>query len=42
VFFMAMPANIIIGLVLFAVLLSLMMTWYLTHVEDLFSQFRAG
>lgn len=39
VFFMAMPANIIIGLILFALLLSLTMTLYMTHLEDHFSQF---
>ncbi|MEQ8446255.1 MAG: flagellar biosynthetic protein FliR [Pelagibacterium sp.] len=39
VFFMAMPANIIIGLVLFALLLGLTMTLYMTYLEDHFSQF---
>ena len=39
VFFMAMPANIIIGLILFALLLSLTMGLYMTHLEDHFSQF---
>jgi flagellar biosynthesis protein FliR len=33
VYFLAMPANIGIGLVLFAVLLALMMGWYLAHFE---------
>jgi len=40
VFFMAMPANIIIGLILFATLLGLMMTWYMTHLESQFAMFR--
>ncbi|SDG93745.1 flagellar biosynthetic protein FliR [Pelagibacterium luteolum] len=39
VFFMAMPANIIIGLILFALLLSLMMGLYMSHLEDHFSLF---
>jgi flagellar biosynthetic protein FliR len=33
VFFIAMPANILMGIVLFALLLSMMMGWYLTHFE---------
>ncbi len=37
VFFMMMPANIIVGLVLFALLLVLMMTWYLAHIEQQFA-----
>ncbi|WP_196257648.1 flagellar biosynthetic protein FliR [Pelagibacterium limicola] len=37
VFFMMMPANIIVGLVLFALLLVLMMTWYMAHIERHFS-----
>jgi flagellar biosynthesis protein FliR len=37
VFFMMMPANIIVGLVLFALLFVLMMTWYMTHIEQHFS-----
>lgn len=39
VFFMAMPANIIIGLILFALLLSLTMTLYIGHIEDHFAKF---
>jgi flagellar biosynthetic protein FliR len=39
VFFMAMPANIIIGLILFALLLSLTMTLYIGRLEDHFAQF---
>lgn len=34
VFFIAMPANIGIGLILFVLLLSMMMTWYMNHVEQ--------
>lgn len=37
VFFMMMPANIIVGLILFALLLVLMMTWYMSHIERHFS-----
>ncbi|KRA45581.1 flagellar biosynthetic protein FliR [Devosia sp. Root635] len=33
VFFLLMPANIMIGLVLFAMLLMMMMGWYLSHFE---------
>lgn len=39
IFFIAMPANIVIGLLLLMILLSTMMMWYLGHVEDAFSQF---
>ena len=34
VFFIAMPATIAVGLVLFALLLAMMMGWYLMHFED--------
>jgi len=34
VFFVIMPATIWVGLVLFALLLSMMMGWYLTHVQS--------
>ena len=34
VFFIAMPANIMVGLILFAMLLTMMMGWYLMHFED--------
>jgi flagellar biosynthetic protein FliR len=34
VFFVAMPATIGIGLLLFALLLAMMMGWYLTHFES--------
>ena len=33
VYFMAMPASIGVGLILFALLLTMMMGWYLTHFE---------
>lgn len=33
VYFMAMPANIAVGLILFGLLLTMMMGWYLTHFE---------
>lgn len=36
VFFVAMPANISIAVLLLAMLLTMMMGWYLTHVEDQF------
>ncbi|MEP3278115.1 MAG: flagellar biosynthetic protein FliR [Stappiaceae bacterium] len=39
IFFIAMPANIIIGLLMLMILLSTLMTWYLGHVEDAFGQF---
>lgn len=34
VFFVAMPATIGVGLLLFAILLTMMMGWYLTHFES--------
>ena len=34
VFFVAMPATIGVGLILFAILLTMMMGWYLTHFES--------
>lgn len=33
VFFIAMPANIYVGVLLFALLLGAMMSWYLTYYE---------
>jgi flagellar biosynthetic protein FliR len=42
VFFVAMPANIGIGLFLIALLLTMMMGWYLVHVEGHFSMLRGG
>jgi flagellar biosynthetic protein FliR len=40
VYFLLMPANIIIGLVLFAMLLMMMMGWYLSHFEAHLSMWR--
>jgi len=40
VFFVAMPANIGIGLILMALLLTMMMGWYLIHAEAHFSSLR--
>lgn len=42
VFFIAMPANIAVGLLLLALLLSMMMGWYLMHFEDAMTAFRGG
>ncbi len=42
VFFVAMPANIAIGLILIALLLTMMMGWYLTHVEAEFNMLRGA
>jgi len=42
VFFVAMPANIGVGLLLLALLLSMMMGWYLTHIEEHFMMLRGG
>ncbi len=40
VFFIAMPANVSIGLLLLMVLLTSMMGWYVSHFEAHFSMFR--
>ncbi|WIY54351.1 flagellar biosynthetic protein FliR [Devosia sp. YIM 151766] len=40
VYFILMPANIIVGLLLFAVLLSMMMGWYLTAFENHLAMWR--
>ncbi|MBU1306544.1 MAG: flagellar type III secretion system protein FliR [Alphaproteobacteria bacterium] len=40
VFFVLMPANILVGLVLFALLLSMMMGWYLTGFENHLAMWR--
>jgi flagellar biosynthetic protein FliR len=37
VYFLSMPANIGVGLLLFAILLATMMGWYLTHVQEQFA-----
>jgi flagellar biosynthetic protein FliR len=42
VFFVIMPATIWVGLVLFALLLMMMMGWYLTHYENELAQFRGA
>jgi len=42
VFFVAMPANIGIGLILFAFLITMMMSWYLLHVEGQFNMLMGG
>jgi flagellar biosynthetic protein FliR len=34
VFFIAMPATISVGLILLAILLAMMMGWYLMHFES--------
>lgn len=41
VFFIAMPANIAVGLVLLAILITSVMGWYLTHFENHFISFLA-
>jgi flagellar biosynthetic protein FliR len=42
VFFVVMPATIWVGLILFALLLMMMMGWYLTHFENVLAQFRGA
>lgn len=42
VFFVAMPANIGIGLLLLGLLLTMMMGWYLSHVEEHFQMLRGA
>ena len=42
VFFIAMPATISVGLVLLALLLSMMMGWYLMHFEDSLATLRGA
>jgi flagellar biosynthetic protein FliR len=42
VFFVIMPGSIWVGLVLFALLLTMMMGWYLTHFENELAQFRGA
>jgi flagellar biosynthetic protein FliR len=39
VFFVIMPATIWVGLILFALLLTMMMGWYLTHFQNVLLQF---
>lgn len=42
VFFVLMPANVLVGLVLFALLLTMMMGWYLTGFENHLAMWRGG
>ena len=42
VYFLAMPANIFVGLVLLALLLMTMMGWYMTHVQGQFALLGGG
>jgi flagellar biosynthetic protein FliR len=42
VFFVLMPANIILGLILFALLLTMMMGWYLSSFENHLAMWRGG
>lgn len=39
IFFIAMPANIFIGIALLMLLLATLMTWYLDHVQQVLGQF---
>ena len=40
VFFVIMPASIWVGLILVAILLAMMMGWYLTHFQNELQMFR--
>lgn len=42
IFFLAMPATIWVGLILFALLLVMMMGWYLTHFEGELAMLRGA
>jgi flagellar biosynthetic protein FliR len=42
VFFVLMPANIIVGLILFALLITMMMSWYLMHFESTLATLRGA
>lgn len=42
VFFVLMPANIVVGLVLFALLIGMMMSWYLMHFESTLATLRGA
>jgi len=42
IFFVAMPANIAMGVLLLFLLLGTLITWYLSHVEDVLNRFVAG
>ncbi|WP_316860030.1 flagellar biosynthetic protein FliR [uncultured Cohaesibacter sp.] len=39
VFFLAMPANILVGLMLFMIMLITMMSWYMGHIEAVIGRF---
>ncbi|SNY94254.1 flagellar biosynthetic protein FliR [Cohaesibacter sp. ES.047] len=41
VFFIAMPANILIGMILFMLMLTTLMTWYMGHIEMVLGKFIA-
>jgi flagellar biosynthetic protein FliR len=42
IFFVAMPANILMGFVILSLVLGIIMTWFLEHFEAHMSQFLAG
>lgn len=42
IFFIAMPANILVGFILFMFLIGAVMAWYLDHVESLLGRFLAN
>jgi flagellar biosynthetic protein FliR len=42
VFFIAMPANVVVGIVLLMLLLGMMMGWYLTHFEGQLAMLRGA
>ena len=42
VFFIAMPATISVGLILLAILLAMMMGWYLMHFEETMALLRGA
>ncbi len=42
IFFVAMPANIMMGILLLGLLLATLVTWYLGHVETVLNRFVAG
>jgi flagellar biosynthetic protein FliR len=42
VYFIAAPANIAVGLMLFALLLAMTMGWYMTHVQSQFALLGGG
>jgi flagellar biosynthetic protein FliR len=42
VFFIAMPATISVGLILMALLLAMMMGWYLMHFESTMAMLRGA